>query len=546
MNAIPAAGPSAALSAGEQAPASDTASGVDFVALLQLFLAGVPAPKAPSGIRPTALTGADSQPPSEEVSSGTGDVPATSGGGIAELGSQTREGSVAAEELMVSSSEQDSPPAWRREEQVLAAPLSATIAAPPRDDGSGGLSASTNTAFAAVDARDILPDAGWDEPLEESAIRLQPPTVEVQVSAVLPAMVSPSTVHAREGAAGGENTAEVPASSGNDAREVRRADPTGAPRGELVAPRQPKSLGVPLEPGSGHSLALRAAIGEALALELAPEPSTAPELAATGDRWTPTTRAEPWKQSADLEQPEASRGSLRSGSALDAQVLALKISGKSPGNNSDSGQGNGTSTTRRAVMDHHSGRSSAESDPDVVKSATSDGTSQGTHVVGVPEPRTSLPDGIAKPALARAITLSEAPSGVASQDPQLQQQITLRLDDGSAARLRITVRGDRVEALIVEPDSLAAGRLFGRVEELRAALQRSGFSDPIVVVRAPSRASDVHSSMTVPNDVVALRTSEGQQARDSRSSSFSYRRQDEGGSQGQGRSHQRSGRERER
>jgi hypothetical protein len=81
---------------------------------------------------------------------------------------------------------------------------------------------------------------------------------------------------------------------------------------------------------------------------------------------------------------------------------------------------------------------------------------------------------------------------------------------------------------------------------LRAALQRSGFSDPIVVVRAPSQASDVHSSMTVPNDVVALRTSEGQQARDSRSSSFSHRRQDEGGSQGQGRSHQRSGRERER
>lgn len=547
MNAIPATGTAGASSAGEQGPAPEVATGVDFVALLQAFLAGLPAAKAPSSLPPTALTDADATASQEDRSGDTGGVPAAGDGGMAEPGPQVEEGPVVSDsglgELALSTAEPEVPVAWRWQEQGDADPLFRTIAARPREDRLSRFPASTDSALATIDARDALADAEPDQRLEEGATSPQPATTDVQAAAGPKAAIPPFTEHAREGALGEGNSAEVLASPGIEVSRASRGDPAVVPRDELAVPRQPRSLGVPLEPSGGHSLALRAARGEALGLELPSGPNAAPELAPTGDRWTPTPRVEALTQSADREPPQASRGPLRSGPTVDAQVVALRVAGTSSGHSS---QGRGTSTARREVRDYHIGRSPANSESDVLDTATSDRTGQSVQVIGIHESRTSLPDGIAKPALARSAMLSEAPSGAASQESQLQQQITLRLDDGGAARLRITVRGDRVEALIVEPDSAAAGRLFGRVEELRAALQRSGFTDPIVVVRAPSQNSDAQAGMTAPNDVVALRTTEGQPARDSRSSSFSHRRQDEGGSQGQGRSHQRSGRERER
>jgi hypothetical protein len=235
--------------------------------------------------------------------------------------------------------------------------------------------------------------------------------------------------------------------------------------------------------------------------------------------------------------------------AVRVVALTQKGSGQGAGQEGSADSGKGGDTLARGKGVRHLSRPLEDYGAELAQGTTShSGILNSQPLTGSFEPRAA--------GRAATLTAAQVASELAARGwehgnvnplaQQTQQQITLRLDDGSAARLRITVRGERVEALIVEPDRALAGRLWASVEELRAALQRSGFPDSVVVVRAPSTAAELHSVMAAANDPLPSRAAAEQQPpRDSRSSS-SYRRQDEGGQQGQGRSHQRPSRERER
>lgn len=121
--------------------------------------------------------------------------------------------------------------------------------------------------------------------------------------------------------------------------------------------------------------------------------------------------------------------------------------------------------------------------------------------------------------------------------PGDQMALTLRQDDGTAVTIRVLVRGDRVEATIIDrgPPQVPVGTR--ETAALHQALERQGFRDVQVMVqqvmpgdRPPfSLAAESRRSMDSPQD------------RPQHS-----RRQDDEGSPSQGRSHQRSPRERER
>ncbi len=121
--------------------------------------------------------------------------------------------------------------------------------------------------------------------------------------------------------------------------------------------------------------------------------------------------------------------------------------------------------------------------------------------------------------------------------PGDQMALTLRQDDGTAVTIRVLVRGDRVEATIIDrgPPQVPVGTR--ETTALHQALERQGFRDVQVMVQH-----------VIPGDrppyglaPESRRTTDSPQDRPQHS-----RRQDDEGSPSQGRSHQRSPRERER
>ncbi len=77
----------------------------------------------------------------------------------------------------------------------------------------------------------------------------------------------------------------------------------------------------------------------------------------------------------------------------------------------------------------------------------------------------------------------ERPAGLADR-------VTLQVADaeGRETRIRVTVQGDQVRAVILPSDQESARHLERRMDDLQAALVRQGFADPKVSVQSPSTA----------------------------------------------------------
>ncbi len=144
-----------------------------------------------------------------------------------------------------------------------------------------------------------------------------------------------------------------------------------------------------------------------------------------------------------------------------------------------------------------------------------------------------------------AFTLaSEARPGAANPgaapsrgSPGDQVALTLRQEDGTAVTIRVLVRGDRVEATIIDrgPPQVPVGSR--ETTALHQALERQGFREVQVMVQhVPPGDREPH--LQAPD---SRRSTDSPQDRQQHS-----RRQDDEGSHRQGRSHQRSPRERER
>lgn len=121
--------------------------------------------------------------------------------------------------------------------------------------------------------------------------------------------------------------------------------------------------------------------------------------------------------------------------------------------------------------------------------------------------------------------------------PGDQMALTLRQDDGTAVTIRVLVRGDRVEATIIDrgPPQVPVGSR--ETATLHQALERHGFREVQVMVQhVPSGDREPH--LQAPD---SRRSTDSPQDRQQHS-----RRQDDEGFHRQGRSHQRSPRERER
>ncbi len=75
----------------------------------------------------------------------------------------------------------------------------------------------------------------------------------------------------------------------------------------------------------------------------------------------------------------------------------------------------------------------------------------------------------------------ERPAGLADR-------VTLQVADaeGRETRIRVTVQGDQVRAVILPSDQESARHLERRMDDLQAALVRQGFADPKVSVQSPS------------------------------------------------------------
>jgi hypothetical protein len=78
----------------------------------------------------------------------------------------------------------------------------------------------------------------------------------------------------------------------------------------------------------------------------------------------------------------------------------------------------------------------------------------------------------------------DRPAGVADR-------VTLQVADadGRQTRIRVTVLGDQVRAVLVPSDQESARHLERRMDDLQAALVRQGFADPKVSVQSPLAAS---------------------------------------------------------
>lgn len=151
----------------------------------------------------------------------------------------------------------------------------------------------------------------------------------------------------------------------------------------------------------------------------------------------------------------------------------------------------------------------------------------------------TAPEGVGSesvlPSASRATTTPAAlaPQGTGGE----QMALTLRQDDGTAVTIRVLVRGDRVEATIIDrgpPQAPVGSRETGA---LHLALERQGFRDIHVAVQhlVPVGMDPL------PPVAESRRHTEFTQDRNQHA-----RRQDDEGTHSQGRSHQRSPRERER
>jgi hypothetical protein len=72
-------------------------------------------------------------------------------------------------------------------------------------------------------------------------------------------------------------------------------------------------------------------------------------------------------------------------------------------------------------------------------------------------------------------------------------RVTLQVadDEGRQTRIRVSVTGSQIRAVITPPDGTSARQLEQRMDQLHATLVRQGFTDPKVVVRtAPDAAND--------------------------------------------------------
>ena len=95
----------------------------------------------------------------------------------------------------------------------------------------------------------------------------------------------------------------------------------------------------------------------------------------------------------------------------------------------------------------------------------------------------------------------EAPSGEARNLPDgtetkqrpavLAERVTLQVADadGRQTRIRVSVQGDQVRAVIVPADQEAAQHLERRMDDLQEALVKQGFPAPKVTVQSPASAS---------------------------------------------------------
>ena len=95
----------------------------------------------------------------------------------------------------------------------------------------------------------------------------------------------------------------------------------------------------------------------------------------------------------------------------------------------------------------------------------------------------------------------EAPSGEARNLPDgtetkqrpavLAERVTLQVADadGRQTRIRVSVQGDQVRAVIVPADQEAARHLERRMDDLQEALVKQGFPAPKVTVQSPASAS---------------------------------------------------------
>jgi hypothetical protein len=74
----------------------------------------------------------------------------------------------------------------------------------------------------------------------------------------------------------------------------------------------------------------------------------------------------------------------------------------------------------------------------------------------------------------------------------LADRVTLQVTDaeGRETRIRVTVLGDQVRAVIVPSDQESARHLERRMDDLQAALVRQGFVDPKVSVQSPGLAGN--------------------------------------------------------
>ncbi len=109
----------------------------------------------------------------------------------------------------------------------------------------------------------------------------------------------------------------------------------------------------------------------------------------------------------------------------------------------------------------------------------------------VPGARESFVPGGIRAGVRSMVEARNVPEGgeVQEKPAGLADRVTLQVADadGRSTRIRVTVLGDQVRALILPPDGESAGQLQRRMDELQAALVRHGFVDSRVTVQPAGR-----------------------------------------------------------
>jgi hypothetical protein len=87
-----------------------------------------------------------------------------------------------------------------------------------------------------------------------------------------------------------------------------------------------------------------------------------------------------------------------------------------------------------------------------------------------------------------------SPGSTDAQAAGSADRVTLQVadDDGRQTRIRVSVTGNQIRAVITPPDSASARQLEQRMDQLHETLVRAGFADPKLVVRsAPESANEI-------------------------------------------------------